>query len=46
MGLCLDRDQQTFWNPSTPNPSSKEEGLKIWTYFNRSVWYRVPSLRK
>ncbi len=28
VGSCLDRDQQAFWNPSTPHPSSKEEGLE------------------
>ncbi len=26
-GAVSHRDQQAFWNPSTPHPSSKEEGL-------------------
>ena len=28
VGPCLDRDQHAFWNPSTPIPSSEEEGLE------------------
>ncbi len=50
------RDQPTFWNPSTPNPSSKEEGLRFvphprdakyaWIGCTSNAWARIAAIAR